>query len=373
MVTHKIIVILFLVFSLSAIGRTKDDTRPFYMGFTPFPYDIRLEAVDYTYAHIADEADLIAHHFDNGVPWVEALGGEPYSDNVMSDWAFRRSRTQSDQKVLVSVTPIRADRAGLALYRGETDDMPLPAPFDIYSFDHPDVEKAFLRYCDDIIAYFEPDYFLFGIEVNLLMKLNPAAWDSYMMLHRRVYAHLKETYPDLPVMMSMTAVDLLEGYTEADHEAQMQALRDVIGYTDLLGLSVYPYMAHFMTNSLPDDLFDQLASLTDKPIAITETGYPAQNFAVESGLGRLQFVSDETKQNAYMKLLLEKASEHQFRFVVQFVLRDYDALWKAIGGKEDLTIVWRDTGLYDEEGAERIALETWRIWLERPVNVSPDS
>lgn len=32
-------------------------------------------------------------------------------------------------------------------------------------------------------------------------------------------------------------------------------------------------MTHFMTHTIPLDLFDELAALTNKPIAITETGY----------------------------------------------------------------------------------------------------
>jgi len=63
------------------------------MGFTPFPYVIRLEAVEYAYGRIAVDADLIAHHFDNGVSWVEALSGEPYSDNIINDWKFRLANT----------------------------------------------------------------------------------------------------------------------------------------------------------------------------------------------------------------------------------------------------------------------------------------
>ena len=51
-------------------------TRPFRMGFTPFPYDLSLDAVEYTYEKLQSEADIINHHFDNGVPLPEALSGE---------------------------------------------------------------------------------------------------------------------------------------------------------------------------------------------------------------------------------------------------------------------------------------------------------
>jgi hypothetical protein len=373
----KLRAVLILVFltllSLSVNpALTQDETRPFYMGFTPFPYEISLDAVTYTYDRIAQDADLIAHHFDNGVPWVEALNGDPYGDNIWGDWELRRSRTPEDHQVLVTISPINFSRTGLATYRGEQDDMPLPAPFDGYGFDHPDVEKAFLKYAEDILTYFNPDYFLIGIEVNLLMKLRPDLWDSYVALHRSIYTQLKATHPDLPIMISMTGIDLLEGYTDVDHAGQVQALNDLIDYTDLLGISLYPYMTAYMTNSIPTEIFDQLAALTDKPIAITETGYPAQDFGInaEEGL-RLEFDSDETKQADYIRLLLEAAREHQFRFIINFVLRDYDALWQQIGGREDLTIAWRDTGLYDEAGGERPALAIWREYLQMPV--SPNS
>ncbi|MCA9909927.1 MAG: hypothetical protein KC519_14820, partial [Anaerolineae bacterium] len=114
-------------------------------------------------------------------------------------------------------------------------------------------------------------------------------------------------------------------------------------------------------------MFDQLVALTDKPIAITETGYPAQTFSIFAGNNvRVTLESDADKQARYIALLLAAAQEYDFVFVVNFVLRDYDALWQQIGAREDLTIAWRDTGLYDEEGAVRPALDLWRAALALP-------
>ena len=47
-------------------------SRPFRMGFTAFPHDFTLEAVEQTRQFVRDNADLIAHHIE-GVPWAEAL------------------------------------------------------------------------------------------------------------------------------------------------------------------------------------------------------------------------------------------------------------------------------------------------------------
>ncbi len=364
----KLLLMLVLLTGFTTVHAQSADSRSFLMGFTPFPYEVSVEAVTYTYDRIADDADLIVQHFDNGVPWTEALANEPYNPHVLDDMSWRRALNPRDHQLLLTVTPIAFTRDGLAEYRGTGDQMPLPAPFDTYTFDHPDVIAAYLQYCDTMVDYFQPDYFMFGIEVNLLMKLAPDKWEAYMVLHRAVYAHLKERYPDLPAFVSLTGIDVVEGYTEADHANQMRAFNDLLDYTDIVGWSVYPYMTGYMTNALPTSLFDQLAALSDKPMAVTETGYPAQNFAIYIGDVRVEFNTDATKQMEWTRYLLESAQEHDFEFVVNFVLRDYDALWRMLGGNEDLTIAWRDTGLYDEDGGERPALAVWREWLARPLS-----
>src|SRR5678815_5245723 len=95
--SHWLIILLAIV----SITCSKEDPQPvrtFYLGFTPFPYDISLEAVNYSYQRITADGDMITHHFDNGVPWVEALGKETYSDNILNDWAFRKTNTPAGHK-----------------------------------------------------------------------------------------------------------------------------------------------------------------------------------------------------------------------------------------------------------------------------------
>lgn len=346
------------------VAQPEPEPRPFLLGFTPFPHEISLPAVLEVYNRIEQDADLIVHHFDNGVPWPEALNGTPYSQNIRGDWDLRLGLTPPGHQVLATVTPIRFLRDGLAAYRGEQDDMPLPPPFDSYTFDHPDVIRAFINYSESVIETFEPDYMMFGIEVNLLMKIRPDLWDAYMVLHRETYTELKARYPDLPLLVSVTGIDLVPGYTDANIDDQRRALADIIDYTDILALSVYPYMTAYMTNAIPMQLLDQLAALTDKPLAISETGYPAQPFRIDMGQP-LEFNGTPELQRDWIALTLEAAERYNMRFVVNFVLRDYDALWEAVGAQEDLTIAWRDTGLVDEDGNERPALTLWRDWLAR--------
>ena len=124
-------------------------------------------------------------------------------------------------------------------------------------------------------------------------------------------------------------------------------------------------MSVYLTDSIPASMFEDLFSLSDKPIAIAETGYPAQSFSITvEGGGTIDFNSTPQKQHNYIAGLLEQADQRNFIFVINFVLRDYDALWEAIGSPQ-WAIVWRDTGLYDENGVSRPALDTWRDALDR--------
>ena len=62
-----------------------NQTRSFYLGLTPFPYDITNEAVDQTYRFLSEHTDLIAHHFDSGVPWPEAYHLQEYHKQVQEN------------------------------------------------------------------------------------------------------------------------------------------------------------------------------------------------------------------------------------------------------------------------------------------------
>lgn len=346
--------------------------RHFYMGTTPFPYEVSETAVDYTYQKVGEHTDIINHHFDNGVPWVEALTGDDFNAHVQNDWSFRKSRTPDNHKIYLSVTPVSFLRTGLAAYHGETDNMALPEPWDTYTFSHANVKTAYLNYCKRIIDFFEPDYFNMGIEVNLLHFNNPAAWDEYLELHEYIYNQLKSSYPDLPVFSSVTAQHLLPGYIGDNNVTESrEALNDVLEYSDLYAVSFYPYMSAFLGDPYPENSFEEILGLSSKPFAVAETGYPAQNFSMDTGFAIVAIEGTGDKQDAYIRDLLEAAmSRANTQFVINFVIRDYDQLWVQIGSPNDINIAWRDTGFFDENGTERKSLTTWTEFFDIPYSTS---
>jgi hypothetical protein len=344
----------------------KENKRSFYMGFTPFPYDITSEAVLYVYNKIATDADIISHHFDDGIPWIEALAGTDFHPNVVSDWQFRLFNTPAGHKIFVSVTPINFTRNGMAAYKSEENSMPLPFPWDTISFNHPDVKTAYLNYCTRVIEFFNPDYFCFGIEVNLLMEQNPSLWNKYVELQRFIYLRLKNQFPGLALFVSYAGSQLLPGYTNANASDQTRAFNETITHSDYYGISLYPFLSAFTTDSIPADMFDKLFSLSSKPIVLSETGYPAESISIFGGT--IVFEGTPEKQNNYFSRLFSAANNRGVEFIINFVLRDYDALWQAIGSPDDITKVWRDTGFYDENAETRIAHQLWMDKLKYNVN-----
>jgi hypothetical protein len=351
-----------LVLALPAGAQDTVEPRPFRLGFTPFPYDISFEAVDFSYAAIAQDADIIMHHFDNGVPWPEALAGDPWPAGFQEEIEERLNRTAPELAMLLSLTPINFMRDGLAPYRGDEGEQPLPAAWEGRAFDELDVINAYARYAMRMIDFFEPDYVNIGIEVNILLNKRPDLWPGYLALQEATYTTLKAAHPELPIFVSVLGVAYVPGAaSEYDVEAQRAALPDILASSDYYALSIYPYTSAYTTGPLPESFFEQMFGLSDKPLAISETGYPAQAFTVYG----VTFEGTQEKQADYIGRLLEQAQQRQMIFVINFVLRDYDALWEKIGGG-DLAAVWRDTGLYDEDGTERAALRVWRDALARP-------
>jgi hypothetical protein len=219
-----------------------------------------------------------------------------------------------------------------------------------------------------VIEFFQPDYLAIGIEANLLLTESPGKWAAYEELHQYIYTQLKGLYPDLPIMVSVFGVALLDGYrSEDDHAAQITEFAQLIQFSDYYAISLYPFMSKYLTDSIPDTMYDDLFALSTKPIVIAETGYPAQSFSISDGMGgTITFNTTSEKQRAYIAALLDEAVSRKFTFVINFVLRDYDDLCVNLGGCTDNQIIWRDTGFFDETGAARPVLDSWRSMLSRP-------
>ena len=339
--------------------------RTFRMGLTPFPHDMTLDGVIAAKRFVSENADIISIHIE-GVPWLEAHTDKDINPKLLEDWQRHRDAKPPGGKVYLSLSPLNNGRSGIAGYRAERENLPLPEPFVGKALDDPVVIKAYLEYCRKAIRYFEPDYLTIGIEVNELFHNNRSEWEAYTRLHREVYEALKSENSDLPICASFTLHNMLNPDWK-DRAEMLDEIKKLMSHNDLVAVSFYPFMA--MLGSRMDDCLSWLSKEFDefkKPYVFSETGQPAEPVVLEL-LGFTIPASPESQYRVLEKLL-SFAGRHRLEFLIWYLPRDYDGLWEKIrADAPEFFGVWRDCGLLDGQGKERPAYGLWQTWFKLPL------
>ncbi|GEM_PF-632517 len=356
-------------------ARAGDGERWFRMGFTPFNYDITDEAQQEVYDLVNPRQDVIAHQVDGGVPWVELEAGEPYQQDVEDDLATRLSSTPPGMTIYLATTPLNPGRDDLANYWGEDKNLPRPGEWANRTFDDPETIAAYLDWCRDLLDRFHPRYFNYAMESVELAHNAPEKWDSFMGLVRAVYPALKREYPAVEIFVSITLRD--------SGTPEMEELRPYIGevmaYSDMMTVSTYRYIFGSGPDkgnpaNLPPDWLSQAVDMApDKPFAVAETGWLAENLSIPEW--DLYVEGNPTWQDEYLETLLEESDRLGARFTTWFLAVDYDRLywWLVLTGQATPEwLLWKDTGLWDGNVVPRPSLDTWEAWKALPrVPVPP--
>jgi hypothetical protein len=351
-----------LLASLYCVAANADLHRNFYMGFTPWLYDFNPEAIASTYSYINSHSDLISHHLEEGVPWTEALENKDYSPSMMWEWNQRRTKSANALKVFVSISPLNQTRTGLADYRGALPHMGLPTTFAGKRLNDPVVKKAYLNYAESVIDYFEPDYLAITVEANELFFNSPQQWADFVELYIETYAALKLSHPELPVFFTTNLHMMNQMKKETDDV--WSELSMLWNYSDIAALSYYPYMQYPLEMSDPVQILDRLREHTDKPLAISESGYPAEPIDFP---GVSHIPASERLQGEMMFRILLQAYVDQYVFVVVWTHRDFDQLVTTLN-LPAISNLWRDIGLLSENGTERLSARVWDAFYNLPMN-----
>jgi len=330
-------------------------SRPFRMGFTGFVYDITPEAVTRSRKFVRENADILAHHIE-GVPWTEAMNGQPFPKALLEEWESKKLSTPPKGKIYLAISPGRgelkvADKAG-----------PLPAELKGRRYDDPLVMKAYFNYCQRAIEFFQPDYLCIGIEVNEIHNLAPKVWATYVALHKRTYAELKKAHPNLPIFASWTLHNMFK-----QRGQMLEQFKKLMPYNDVVAVSYYPFFVADKDRLSALDWMCEQFDAFQKPYAVVETNDAAELLPMPQAKVVIQGTPE--KQVAYYRRLLALAQQRDFVFVISFVHQDYDALWEKIKATApELFMAWRDCGLLDENGNARPAYKVWKDYFSLPLS-----
>jgi len=341
------------------------DTRHFYMGFTPWVYEATLDAQTVTYDRLTQHGDMIKHHLLAGVPWQEALDQTSYHPNVEAEIEGRLSNTPSSHAVFLAIDSLNVGRDALADNWGESTNMPLSGEWANRTWSSPEVINAYVNFASDMIDRFQPIYFEYGTEASELILNDIDGYNDYLLFAEAVYEALKTRYPNLQLMTSVAL--------KTPGNARMVQINDryddLMPYTDVLGISVYPYVFFDHADrgnptNLPENWLTQILAIAgNKPVAISETGWIGEDLAIPEYQYSEQ--SDPSKQNEYVANLLLQAENVNAEFVIWWTVTDFDALWNNTLNQDPLAKIWKDIGLYDENQMPRAGLNTWDEWLNR--------
>jgi len=354
-------------------GPNDPPTRNFKMGFTPWPYAATVDAVNNVYNFIDSSADMIAHHMDSGVPWNESItpdNFDSFGQNVKDEVNDRVNRTafMNNKTVYLAVSPFSKSRDDIAAYWNTAVNQPRVAPWDTLDIGNDFVVSAYANYVEELIKKFNPAYVNYAIEINEYYHNRPSVADrdklDYFVVN--VYSYLKNLHPNIKFMTSFVLTS--PGSDKMLESAELfQRIKD---YNDIIGVSVYPYAFFSHADkgdpaNLPYNWLSQITSIAPgKPYFVAETGFIAESLSIPAF--SVDVVADEDKQDLYLDRLFTEADRLNMQGIVWFTAYDYDDLW-ASDLKDDLSLIWRDTGLKDGNQIARKSLGTWNQWLNYPL------
>lgn len=355
----------FFTASCKKKSETAAETRSFRLAVTPWPADFTVQEVDSSYRFINSNCDMVSHHFDEGIPYEEAFTQSAMPAALVQEVNTRKTR--SARAVYLSVSALGLDRMSKAnYYTNSTLADTTKQRWQAMAFDEPRVATAYVNYINYLISSFNPIYVNFGVESNS-ENWNAAAFDKYKIFLASVYAQLKASHSQLPLMISFMAID---------HPAGVANAQQLIAYTDYIGISAYPYGAYaFFTGNgsnpdeLPANFFTKYLDLApSKPWGFAETGYIAEQLIIQNWSFNKN--GTESWQDKYLQKVLHLSNSRQAKFFIWFCHKDYDAgniTLQNLGLYQDLFALWEDTGLVSESGRRRAAYNTWRTWYAKPL------
>lgn len=332
-------------------------TRPFRLGFTCWPADLSQEGflTAQTFAHV--HGDIVSVMFIGGIPWPEAFDDQPFSKDVENNLRYQ----PPGKKLFLSISPLNKDRKDIAPYWGEKDNLPLPKPWNDLALDSPEVKKAFLSFTLRAVKAMNPDFLAIGIESNVLLSNDPAKWRRLKDLHRETYVAVKRIHPALPVFFTTEVLHYKKLASEARGSDQEGEVSELMQYSDLFAMSVYPHMSYGVARPVPADFLD-FATRFNKPVAVSESGMTSRD--VELKAFGLTLRGSQADQKQFTELLLDTATRDRYEFVINFATTDFERLCEKLPPPiDDLARIWAYTGMQTSDKRPKPALSVWDAYL----------
>src|SRR5688572_22328544 len=329
-------------------------TRPFLMGFTQWPADLTDEGVAIAREYAHARGDIVSVMFIGGIPWQEALDGKPFSKDVQEHMSYR---SPAGKKLFLSISPLNSDKRGLAPYWGETDNRPLPRPWIGEALNSPRVKRAYLNFIMRAIDAMKPDYLAIGVESNVMLSRDQSKWQQLKDLHRDTYTAIKKAHRSLPVFFTTEVLHYKRLTRDAKGTNQEKEVADMMRYSDLFAMSLYPHMSTEALRPVPGNFLD-FATRFKKGIAVAESGMTSRPVDLRSYNTTLY--GSDADQTQFTEFLLKTAARDNYEFVINFATTDSDRLVSRLRPQSaDLARIWAYIGMQTGDKRPKPASAVW--------------
>ncbi len=329
-------------------------TRPFLMGFTEWPADLTDEGTALAREYAQSHGDIIALMFIGGIPWPEALEGKPFSPDVQQNLRYR---APAGKKLFLSISPLNKDKRDLAPYWGTNENQPLPQPWANEPLNSPRVKKAFLNFVLRAVDALHPDYLAIGVESNVLLSRNRTKWAQWKDLQRETYTGVKKAHRSLPVFFTTEVLHYKRLTRDAKGTDQEKEVAEMMRYSDLFAMSLYPHMSAEVPRVIPQNFLD-FAGRFKKGIAVAESGMTSRSVELKSYATTLY--GSETDQAQFTEFLLKTAARDGYEFVINFATTDSDRLVARLRPPlADLARIWAYIGMQTADRRPKPAAAVW--------------
>ena len=331
--------------------------RNFNMGFSTWSFGPDLSDKEETYDFIRENADIYSEQIDYHIPWNALINNTAFPVEFTNDINYRLSKKIPGSKLVLSVSLLNTSRDDLL----EDYDGTVP---NYTTLNDPVIENAYYKYLTYLISQFHPDYLITAMEINELKTHSETKWQAYKLLMQNIRTRLKNDYPGLEFSESVT----LHNWFAPEVANPTGFINDITNYInqnlDFIALSYYPFFKGQHSKPEFREAFDFIYSQTDKPIAFVETNHIAEDLIIPNL--NINIPGNVCEQKDYLETLLLNAYYHNFKFIIWWAYRDYDKLWETFPPEiKDITKIWKDTGLIDENGHKRPAYTTWKKILNK--------
>ena len=324
------------------------------MGFTRWPADLTANglAIAQEFAHT--HGDIVSVSFIGGIPWPEAHDGKPFSKDVQSNMSYR---PPAGKKLFLSISPLNKDRRDLAPYWGDTDNQPLPKPWDKESLNSVRVKKAYLNFVLRAVETMRPDYLAIGVESNMLLSRDTQKWRQLKELQRDTYTAVKKIYQTLPVFFTTEVLHYKRLTRDAKGSEQEKEVAEMMRYSDFFAMSLYPHMSPEVPRPVPANFLD-FATRFKKGIVVAESGMSSRNVDLKSYATTL--LGSDADQQQFTELLLKTAARDNYEFVINFATTDFERLVAKLRPPlDDLARIWAFTGMQTSDRKLKPASAVW--------------